>query len=210
LLLTNYGMVSGDGHRFIAHLMNRVKHLPVIRTEGYMSVTAHQEQSPLYVLLQRPPMRWAVYLTMLTLLLFCIFTARRRQRVIPIITKPRNANLEFVRLIGTLYWQRHNNADLLAKKLAFTADELRRQLNIDITAIVAHASQRESVVGDASQRRSEVDTTLGSLAHYTGRTPEELRLLLKNIRQAASGNYTVSDAELKTFIDQLDSLIARD
>lgn len=195
LLLTNYGMVSGDGHRFIAHLMNCVKHLPVIRSEGYMAATANREQSPLYVLLQKPPMRWAVYLTMLTMLLFCIFTARRRQRVIPIITKPHNANLEFVHLIGTLYWQRHDNADLLAKKLAYTTEELRRQLNIDLTTTVPGGAPAEAA--DA----------LRLLAAHTGRDTEELRLLLHNIRQAASGNYVISDPELKTFIDQLDSLL---
>jgi hypothetical protein len=185
LLLTNYGMVSGDNHYFVEHLMNRVKHLPVIRSEGYMAATAHREQSPLYVLLQKPPLRWAVYLTVLTLLLFCFFTARRRQRVIPVITKPRNTNLEFVRLIGTLYWQHHNNADLLAKKLAYTTDDIRRQTGLDIT-------QPDAV---------------SQLANLTGRNPEELQILLRNIRQAASGNYIVSDPELKTFIDQLNSLL---
>ena len=190
LLLTNYMMLSGDGHLFIARLMDRLKHLPVIRTESYMSGTAQTEQSPLYVLLKEPPLRWAVYLTMLTILLFCIFTARRRQRVIPVIRQPQNGNLEFARLIGSLYWQQHDNAGLLAKKLAYTAEELRRQTGIDIT-----------VSGGLS------DGPLYQLSALTGRNPEELRLLLKNIQQAATGDYTVSDQELKTYIDELDNLI---
>lgn len=190
LLLTNYMMISGDGHLFIARLMDRLKHLPVIRTESYMSGTAQTERSPLYVLLKEPPLRWAVYLTMLTILLFCIFTARRRQRVIPVIKQPQNGNLEFARLIGSLYWQQHDNAGLLAKKLAYTAEELRRQTGIDIT-----------VPGGLP---AEVLQQLSSL---TGRDPEELRLLLKNIHQAATGNNVVSDQELKTFIDELDNLL---
>ena len=211
LLLTNYMMVSGDGSTFIARLMGRISHLPVIRTQSYMSVTAQQEESPLYVLLKEPPLRWAVYLTILTLLLFCIFTARRRQRVIPIIRQQQNGNMEFVQLIGTLYWHQHDNAGLLAKKLAYTAEELRRQLHIDITATThsigvladapaAPATPAGSPAGDADAIRI--------LSAHTGRDPEELRLLLRNINQAASGNYTVSDAELKTFIDELDSMIA--
>ena len=186
LLLTNYMMVSGNGHQFIAWLMNRLKDRPVIRTESYMKITATEQQSPFYVLLQEPPLRWALYLSMLAVVLFCFVTARRRQRVIPVVTKPQNGNLEFVRLVGTLYWQQHDNAGLLAKKLAFTIDELRRQTGIDIT------SDNESI---------------GQLASQIGRDTEELRLLLRNIRQAASGNYAVSDAELKTFIYELDSLI---
>lgn len=187
LLLTNYMMLSGDGHLFVARLMDRLKHLPVIRTESYMSGTAQTEQTPLYVLLKEPPLRWAVYLAMLTILLFCIFTARRRQRVIPVIQQPQNGNLEFARLIGSLYWQQHDNASLLAKKLAYTAEELRRQTGIDITAIS--------------------DLPVSDLRFNTGRDPEELRMLLKNIQQAASGDYAVSDQELKTYIDELDNLI---
>ena len=190
LLLTNYMMLSGDGHLFIARLMDRLKHLPVIRTESYMSGTAQTEQTPLYVLLKEPPLRWAVYLTMLTILLFCIFTARRRQRVIPVIRQPQNGNLEFARLIGSLYWQQHDNAGLLAKKLAYTTEELRRQTGIDIT-----------VPGGLPA------APLQQLSALTGRNPEDLRLLLKNIQQAATGNYAVSDQELKTYIDELDNLL---
>ena len=48
---------------------------------------------------------------------------------------------------------------------------------------------------------------LYQLSALTGRNPEDLRLLLKNIQQAATGNYTVSDQELKTYIDELDNLL---
>lgn len=185
LLLTNYMMVSSDGSQFIARLMDRVKNRPVIRTESYMKITATEQQSPFYVLLKEPSLRWALYLTMLTILLFCFVSARRRQRVIPVVMPPENRNIEFVRLVGTLYWQHHDNAGLLAKKLAFTTDELRRQAGIDINS---------------------GDEAIAQLAAQTGRNAEELRLLLQNIRQATSGNYDVSDEELKVFIDELDSL----
>ena len=127
LLFTNYMTVSKHGSLLQARLMDRLKKNPVIRTEAYMSATAHDESSPFYVLLREPPLRWAFHLTLLTVLLFCIFTARRRQRAIPVVTKPQNRNLEFVRHIGTLYWQEHWNPGLLAKKLAYTEDEIRRQ-----------------------------------------------------------------------------------
>ena len=202
LLFTNYMLLSDNGSSFIGRVMNRMKHLPVIRTESYMEVTAQAEQSPLYVFLYEPPLRWAVYLTMLTLLLFCFFTARRRQRVIPIINRPANGNLEFVRLIGTLFWQQHDNSALLAKKLAYTADTLRRDMGIDISEITTSSTSVEEGPEPARDQ-----APLLQLSAHTGRPVEELRLLLHNIRQASSGYYTVSDAELKTFIDELDSLI---
>jgi len=106
LLLTNYGMLNPQERLLIGRLMGRMQHLPVVRTTAYTQSTAFTEQSPFYVLLQRPPLRWALYLSVLTILLFMGFTARRRQRVIPVIDEPKNGNLEFVRLIGTLNYQR--------------------------------------------------------------------------------------------------------
>ena len=213
LLLTNYMMVSGDGHKFIAHLMDRVKHLPVVRTESYMSATAQTEQSPLYVLLREAPLRWAVYLAAITLLLFCIFTARRRQRAIPVITKPRNGNLEFVKLIGTLAWQQHDNASLLARKLTYTAEELRRQTGIDIGATGTNGTHEPYGTYKSYETHKSYETygvgasVLQQLAAQTGRDPEELRLLLKNIHDAANGLSPLSDEQLKVFIDELDNLI---
>lgn len=133
LLFTNYMTISGQGSLLQARLMDRIKAHPVIRMESYVSGTAMTESSIFYVLLTHPPLRWALYLTILTILLFCIFTARRRQRVIPVVKKPENRNLEFVRLIGSLYWQQHDNAGLLAKKLAYATEEIRRQ-NVRLSA----------------------------------------------------------------------------
>lgn len=127
LLFTNYMTISGQGSLMQARLMDRLKAHPVIRMESYIRSMAQTESSQFYVFLQQPPLRWALYLTFITILLFCIFTARRRQRVIPVIQKPQNMNLEFVRLIGSLYWQQHDNAGLLAKKLAYATEEIRRQ-----------------------------------------------------------------------------------
>lgn len=127
LLFTNYMTISGRGSLLQARLMERLKEHPVIRMECYVKGAAQTESSQFYVFLKQPPLRWALYLSVLSVLLFCVFTARRRQRVIPVIQKPQNMNLEFVRLIGSLYWQQHDNAGLLAKKLAYANDEIRRQ-----------------------------------------------------------------------------------
>ena len=81
LLMTNYAILNHDNGAVLIHrMMDRMKHLPVIRTESYMSATAQAEESPFYVFLHEPPLRWALYIPMLSILLFCIFTARRRQR----------------------------------------------------------------------------------------------------------------------------------
>ena len=188
LLMTNYTMLDGDNAAIIGRLMNRMKDRHVIRTESYMEVTAHDQTSPLYVFLQRPPLRWAIYMTVLTILLFMVFTARRRQRAIPVVTAPKNRNLEFVKLIGTLYWQERNHSDLIKKKLNYTAEEVRRQTGIDI-------------LDEASMKKN-----VGQLARVTGMEEERLNDIVMNAKIASTGMYDISDKELKAHIADLNEM----
>ena len=82
--------------------MSQFRGLPIVRTEAYTPQAEINEETPLRFWLQNEPLRWAAYLTIAGLLLFCVFYARRRQRVIPVVEEPKNRSLEFVKLIGTL------------------------------------------------------------------------------------------------------------
>ena len=191
LLMTNYAMVNhDDGAVFVHRLMNRMKHLPVIRTEAYMGVTAREEQSPFYVLLERPPFRWALYLTFMGIVLYCIFTARRRQRPIPVISQPQNGNLEFVRLIGMLYWQEGNHQELLKKKLTYTAEEIHRQTGLDIL-----------------DSDNEMET-MAQLARLTGEDPDNLRIVIRNVKEAVASYRAVTVAEMKALVAELDRIVS--
>ena len=102
LLLTNYGVLNSPA--YVHRLMNRLKGLPVVRTEAYMPSFDPSEESPFRELLKRPPLRWALYLVLLGIVLFMGFNARRRQRAIPVEKQPRNYQLDFIRHIGTLQY----------------------------------------------------------------------------------------------------------
>ena len=113
LLLTNYGILDEQANGLVFRLMSQFRGLPIVRTEAYTPQAEINEETPLRFWLQNEPLRWAIYLTLGGLLLFCVFYARRRQRVIPVVEEPKNRSIEFVKLIGTLYYQKHINHDLL-------------------------------------------------------------------------------------------------
>ena len=77
-------MLDGDNAAYLFRLLSHLKGLPVVRTEAY-GAGAQVEVSPFRYFLSQRPLRWALYLTMLVLVLFMVFTARRRQRAIPVI-----------------------------------------------------------------------------------------------------------------------------
>ena len=114
LLLTNYGVLNNPAY---AHrLMNRLKDMPVVRTEAYMPNYDVAESSPFREFLKRPPLRWALYLVLLGVVLLMGFSARRRQRAIPVEAPPRNYQLEFIRHIGTLQYMKQKQNRSIWKK----------------------------------------------------------------------------------------------
>ena len=133
LMFTNYGVVECDVSTLVMRLLSQLDRYPVMRLDPNAKTEAGGvSESPLRYVLDQPPMKWAVWLTLLTVLLAMVFTARRRQRVIPVIEPPVNRTLEMVKHIGSLYFHRHDNADLLTKKYQFFVDEVRRLTMIDL------------------------------------------------------------------------------
>jgi len=191
LLMTNYGMLHSSERLLIGRLLSRMSRLPVVRTVAYVQSTAFTEETPFYVFLQQPPLRWAVYLALLTLLLFMVLTARRRQRVIPVMAPPVNRNLEFVRHVGTLYYQQADHRGLVARKLTYAADEIRRLSGIDILEEPLPSEQ------------------LAQLSRLTGLTADELRLRLANAREATTGHHVVTPEEMQRHVDNLNEIVRR-
>ncbi len=189
LLFTNYGVMDGDNVNYIFRLLSQMKGLPIVRSEGYMKATAQEQQSPLRYLLAHRPLRWALYLTMVTILLFMLFTAKRRQRVIPVVHEPANRTLEFVKLIGTLYFQKKDHADLVRKKFAYLAEELRREIQVDIEEV-------------ADDRR-----TFERIAHKTGMDSEEIAQLVCEIRSVLYGGRVVDAEQMKMWIDKMNEIM---
>lgn len=191
LLFTNYGMLEGNTFVYIFRLMSYLADLPVYRTEAYVKTDAMlvAEQSPFREFIKRPPLRWALYLALLGVVLFMTFTARRRQRVIPIISKPANRSLEFIQLIGTLYYQRKDHVDLVRKKFKLFAEELRKTAGVDISDV--NTDDREYLL----------------LAEKTGMNSDRLKKVIRQIRLVLHSEGNISVEEMRSLIDAMDTIV---
>lgn len=191
LLFTNYGMLEGNTFVYIFRLMSYLADLPVYRTEAYVKTDTMlvAEQSPFREFIKRPPLRWALYLALLGVVLFMIFTARRRQRVIPIMSKPANRSLEFIQLIGTLYYQRKDHVDLVRKKFKLFAEELRKTAGVDISDV--NTDDREYLL----------------LAEKTGMNSDRLKKVIRQIRLVLHSEGNISVEEMRSLIDAMDTIV---
>lgn len=192
LLFTNYGMLEGNTFVYIFRLMSYLADLPVYRTEAYVKTDAMlvAEQSPFREFIKRPPLRWALYLALLGVVLFMIFTARRRQRVIPIMSKPANRSLEFIQLIGTLYYQRKDHVNLVRKKFKLFAEELRKTAGVDISDV------------------NTDDSEYLLLAEKTGMNSDRLKKVIRQIRLVLHSEGNISVEEMRNLIDAMDTIVS--
>lgn len=135
VLFTNYYALEPGGAELIMRLVSELGNAAIVRYDNsepeiYLDEEV-ESKSVLRFFLQNRSLRWAVYLTLLTIVLSLIFTARRKQRVIPEIKEPENQTLNMVKHIGLMYYRYHDNASLVRNKFNSMTNELRRVMLID-------------------------------------------------------------------------------
>ena len=84
----------------------------------------------LAVLFRYPALRAALLTAIFTLLLYVLLEMRRKQRYIPVITKPRNDSLDFVKTIGRLYYDKGDHKNLCRKMGAYFLEHVRNKYKL--------------------------------------------------------------------------------
>lgn len=108
-----------------------LRYLPARRTlwDEYQKQGPAGEQSLLRVLVAHEPLRLAYFLMLAGAVLFVFTAARRRQRVIPIISPLPNTTLLFTRTVAGLYRQGRSHALIAEKKVSLFLDYLRTRFH---------------------------------------------------------------------------------
>lgn len=89
-----------------------------------------ENKSILSALMSQKSFRAALLLLLAILALFIFQEMRRKQRIIPVIAKPRNDSLEFVKTIGRLYYEKKDNKNLCRKMAAYFLEHVRNRYKL--------------------------------------------------------------------------------
>lgn len=92
-------------------------------------------QSPLRFIFSEPALRAAWYLFLLGFVVFIIFNAKRKQRVVPIIKPLENTTIDFTKTIGNLYFQEGNHDNIMDKKIIYFLDKIRQDYLLDTNTL---------------------------------------------------------------------------
>lgn len=120
---------DGSGTEYVAGVLGYLPSQSVF-WDTYYKPFANQAQTPLRYILREPPLKWALRLMLLGVLLFIVFRGRRWQRAVPVVAAPVNATLDFVRTVGRLYFQDADHSALVDRKLRYFFDRIRTRLGL--------------------------------------------------------------------------------
>lgn len=91
--------------------------------------------SPLRFILSQPALKSAWYIFLLGMLVFLIFNAKRKQRIVPIIKPLENTTVDFTKTIGNLYFQEGNHNNIIEKKIIYFLEKVRNEYLLDTNVL---------------------------------------------------------------------------
>lgn len=116
LAFTNYFVVDKSTNRHAFKALSYLPEQPVFWDEYHKQGRfGDDEKSVFRYIMSQPALKMAYIITLACLLLFAIFTGKRRQRIIPVIDPPRNVSLDFVHTIGNMYYRKRDHANMAEK-----------------------------------------------------------------------------------------------
>ncbi len=134
IAFTNYHLLKEDHYQYTENVASYIPKGKLIwlvkgQTGEYIS------SSPLRYVLSQPALKYAWYLLLGGILIFMIFNAKRRQRIVPIIKPLTNTTVDFTKTIGNLYYQEGDHQNIIDKKIIYFLEKIRHDYLIETTTL---------------------------------------------------------------------------
>lgn len=122
-VFTNYYLLRSDSKKYVEDLLSQVPGKNIVWFTNEQ-VESDLSKSPLSFILSQEALRNAFYLIIAGILLFILFNAKRKQRIVPIIQPLSNTSVEFAKTIGNLYFQEGSPETLLSMRITYLRDKI--------------------------------------------------------------------------------------
>lgn len=128
LFMTNYYLLKPGNIKYAQDVFS---YLDDKETLWFVDGNTKVSRFFLRFILSNPALQYAWWIFLGGLILFIVFNAKRKQRIVPIIEPLKNTSVDFVKSIGNLYLQEGDFHDMMAKKAQYFLNKVRMDLLID-------------------------------------------------------------------------------
>ncbi|MGL6267446.1 MAG: DUF4350 domain-containing protein, partial [Chitinophagaceae bacterium] len=176
MAFTNYFMLTGNNSRYIEQALSYLpEDATAVYWDEYYKIGRGGPTTPLRVILSKPPLKAAYFLALASIILFILFRSKRKQRIIPILERPRNTTMDFVETVSRVYYNQQNHRNIALKKVTYLLDNIRSKYGLQTQNLDATFEKR--------------------LAQKSGVPIEQLREMVSMVHRVRS-NETVLAPEL--------------
>lgn len=134
-LLSNYNLLNPAGAEYVAKALSFLPNAELVIWDENNTKGNVDDESVLRVLFRNDSLRWAYYLAICGLLIFVFFEMKRRQRVIPVVEPLKNTSVDFVEVVGKIYYQQRDNRDIAQKKIRYFLEYVRSNYHLKTTLL---------------------------------------------------------------------------
>ena len=184
LMFSNYAILDKQNTTYAATALSYINNNKNLIWDEFYTKGRQGEENVMRVFLSHIELKWAFYIAAFSLITFVFYQMKRRQRVIPIITPLANSTLDFVRVVGQVYFEKRNNANIAHKKILYLLTYLRDGYHLRTTKF--DAEFLEKLVGKLGLDRAFATQLVNHLQYLTVQqhvTDHELIELNKLIEQ---------------------------
>ena len=122
---SNYFMMKDKSRAYVEKLIQNSNKRNYLWLQ-YYSTGRKEVRTPLRYLLQEDQLRKALYISVAFILLFMLFSLKRKAAAIPIIKNPVNASLDFIKTLGLLLFQQKKHRNIAIKRFKHFIDFNRK------------------------------------------------------------------------------------
>ncbi len=133
---SNYFLITRNNYHYAEQVFSAMngKYSDVIWDEYYQSKRSAKNTAGrkwvLSAIWAVPAFRYALLLLLALVVLYFLLESKRKQRLIPVMEKPRNDSLDFTNTIGRLYYETHDNMNLASKMASYFLDHVRTRFRL--------------------------------------------------------------------------------
>jgi len=138
-IFTNYNMLKENRHAYAEAVISYLPQADIF-FDSYLKYTQPYSSEidadgDLSWFLKQRGFKWAWYLALFFTLLFVIFTAKRKQRIVPIIKPLENTTVGFIKTISNVYQESNDIKNMANKKIQYFLEHLRNSYSLDTSKI---------------------------------------------------------------------------
>lgn len=142
LAFSNFHLLRKEGQHYAERVLSHLVKGPIFwdkysrvpeyvgRNNNQGAGYSPQRESPLKYVLAQPSLAWAWYLALVLSIIYLLFGAKRRQRMIPVLAENKNTSLEFISTIGNLYFNQGDHRKIALQKIKLFNAFLRDRYSI--------------------------------------------------------------------------------